>query len=224
MNLEVIALNLDDAKEIEGFGANRIELVTNIAKGGFSPEIVQVKQIVDNLNIPVNVMVRFKEDFVYNQEEFNKCLDYIKELKETNANALVFGSLNEDGSINEEQLEEVCRIKGKLKLTFHRAIDSSKDLLESIKTLNKYDVDVILTSGGLDKPILENIDLLKEMSLKSKAKILLGGGINIDNYSKLIDSIDNVDIHVGSLAYNESNFNKGINKDNICSLLDYIKE
>ncbi len=145
-------------------------------------------------------------------------LNYIKQLKLLNVNGIVFGSLTLENKIDINQLSDVIKISSGLDITYHRAIDESTELyLDNMKTLSGK-VTNVLTSGGLENSIENNCHLLN-LSSKQNLQILCGGGINEDNYQRLIRSVPSSDIHIGSLAYNLKDFELGINPSQIREII-----
>ncbi|NQX83412.1 MAG: hypothetical protein HRS50_01700, partial [Mycoplasmataceae bacterium] len=137
IKLEIIAWTIEDAKKIEQAGADRIELVVDLFRGGLTPPLDLVKKVVSSVSIPVRVMIRdTDESFIYNTKTMDNHIKYIKNLKDINPEGIVFGSLlknkNEKLRINYKDLKRVIRSKGDMKLTFHRAFDE----LEEIDILN----------------------------------------------------------------------------------------
>ncbi len=198
--LEVIAWSLEDAIKIEEAGADRIELVVDLERGGLTPPIELVKEITEAIKIPVRVMVRNTDDsFVYDEEIHKSHLNYINQLRETKAEGIVFGSIK-NGEIDFNQLSEIIKVKGNLKLTFHRAFDTLdiKSAKEGFIKLNNYDVDTILTSGLKDSGALFGIEFISWMVENSvNIEILAGKSIGINNYKEIMDSSGVNSIHVG---------------------------
>ncbi len=209
--LEIIVLNEIDSVSAEKAGADRLELVSEMAVGGLSPSVEMVKKVISSVSIPVNVMVRFKStDFVYDEAELQNLIEYINNIKDCGINGIVFGSLNPDDSINLTQLKVIIDNANGLEITFHRAIDESVSKFEENFQQIDGKVDNVLTSGGLQAPIANNVDLLAKLSTNT-TQLLVGGGINSTNYQQLFDQLVNCDFHIGSLAYNQGNFDLGIN-------------
>lgn len=216
--LEVIVLNEVDSVAAEKAGADRLELVSNMEVGGLSPAIETIKKVIAAVTIPVNVMVRFKaEDFVYSQTDMVKIFEYIDLIKDLGINGVVFGSLNEDGTINQQQMNDVKSRIGNLDYTFHRAIDQVDECYRSNLELVNDVATTVLTSGGLKFPIIDNVELLKSSSTRN-VRVLVGGGINKSNYQQLFNQLPNVDFHVGSLAYINGDFTSGIDQQMIIQL------
>jgi len=210
MLLEVIATTLSEAIDIERFGGDRIELVTGVSDGGLTPSIALVDKVSNSVNIPVYVMLRpHSKSFVYDQNDKEVILNDLKAIKNTKAKGIVFGALNEDGSIDEELLKEVIKNKGHLNLVFHRAIDRSKDVIESTKLLLNYDIERILTSGGYDTAI-EGYKVINEMVelTKEKITILAGAGLKPSNIKEFVSKTNVTEVHMGSgVKYDGSNMN-----------------
>ncbi len=200
--LEVIAWSLEDAINIEKAGAHRIELVADLERGGLTPDLNLVKDIVENVKIPVRVMVRCTdESFVYNKEQMNEHISYIHKLKDINPEGIVFGSLTDNGEINFEQLEEVINAKGDMKLAFHRAFDEldSSIALEQFDKLSNYDVDTLLTSGTKTSA-LEGKEIIKQLVDRKTINILPGKSISISNSKDIAEYTGAEYIHVGYSA------------------------
>ena len=222
--LEVIATSVADVKEINKSKADRIELVFKLEKGGLSPTISAIVDSLNETNIPINVMVRpHYQNFIYNESCFKEILGYIRKLNklEKKPSGIVFGSLTEDGNINEEQLKEIIIHKGDLNLTFHRAFDKIKDYKKSIEVLNKYpEVSVLLTSGTKPKAI-EAIKELNEIVSNAKhLKVLVGSGVSLDNLEQLNNEINTNQFHIGTAV----RIDKSIDKNIDISLINKAKE
>lgn len=213
--LEVIVLNVKDSIDAQAAGADRLELVREIEVGGLSPDLQTVRDVIAAVDIPVNVMIRFKSsDFVYTSADIDELLEYIGRIKDIGINGIVFGSLDLNNNVNVEQLKQVISKCTNLDITYHRAIDEDFDkYYDNISAVSGL-VTNVLTSAGTVDVIENNIDILNEVSKRS-SRILVGGGITENNYLKLIDNLHNCDFHIGSLAYNEKNFSKGINEKQI---------
>ncbi|WOO88446.1 copper homeostasis protein CutC [Mollicutes bacterium LVI A0078] len=220
--LEVIVLNAADSIAAEKAGADRLELVTDMAHGGLSPEIEIVRDVVSSVSIPVNVMVRFEYDgFEYTHQQFLELLEYVESVKKLGINGVVFGSLTSEGLVDEDQLEAIIEAADGLDITFHRAIDEvDNNYLTNFNLINGK-VTTVLSSGGTDYPLIDNLASLNAVS-ESKTRLLIGGGINANNYQLVIDSVVEADIHIGSLAYNQGDFKLGINEKNVALVKSYL--
>ena len=151
--LEVIATCIDDAIKIEESGGQRIELASGLTEGGLTPSYALIKSVVEKVRIPVNVMIRpHAKSFIYSQEDINIMIEDIKIAKKLGANGIVLGVVDEQNNIDEGKLEKLLASAEDLDVTFHRAIEQTKDLIKSVELLTKYpQINRILTSGGKGK-------------------------------------------------------------------------
>ncbi len=199
VKLEVIAWTIEDVIEISKSNASRIELVANIEKGGLSPSIKFVKEASLVSLLPIRVMVReTDESFVYDDEIMQKHISFVKQIKELNIEGIVFGSLTNENKINVKQLEDIIKVKGNLRLTFHRAFDeiSEDDYIDEFDILSSYRVDTLLTSGVKDNAYDGRLNIKKLVDMNT-ISILPGKSISINNAREIINDTGANYIHVG---------------------------
>lgn len=227
MIIEVIATTVQEAIDIEASGGDRIELVSGIKEGGLTPSLSLIREVCNNVSIPVNVMIRpHSKSFVYDSHDLKVIYNDIIEVSKTNANGIVFGCLHENGSINEEVLKKVIAIKDNLEITFHRAIDSSLNIDKGIQKLLQYDIHRILTSGGKEKVIdsIEKINHFVSLAKETNIMILAGSGLNNQNTIPFLKKAHVKEIHIGSAAkFNENNL-QDINIMSLKKLITKVKE
>jgi len=187
MLIEICASTYQSALNAEKGGAHRIELCENLAVGGITPSYSLIKRVIEELSIPVNILVRpRKGDFVYDEEEFNQMKKDIEFCKEIGCHGIVTGVLDNNGSIDIARIIELIELSRPMSFTFHRAFDITVNPLEALTSLMDLGVDRILTSGH-EISALQGISLLKELkdTAKDKLTILVGGSVrasNIDHF------------------------------------------
>ena len=125
--------------------------------------------------------------------------------KSLGANGVVFGTLDEFNNINKSNLGSLLDVCDNLDITFHRAIDET-NLLESIDILNNYKkITNILTSGGKNN-IPKNINIINDLTKKSKhINILVGGGLNFSNIEYIKSNINTTHFHFGTAIRFDNN-------------------
>ncbi len=201
--LEVCIDNLDSAKNaIEG-GADRLELCADLFSGGLTPELSLLHEIRSFSNIPIHVMIRSRAgDFCYSNAEMKLMLQQV-DLFDTEAiEGFVFGALTEELKVNVHQLKQIQEAVGDKKLVFHRAIDESVDLTESIKVLIDNGVEEVLTSGG-EATVPEAQELMKTLHAEfgNRIALLAGSGLTVHNVGTFIEASGLKRIH-GSFSKN----------------------
>ena len=203
MYLEVIVETLDEALKAEKAGADRLELVSAISEGGLTPSKGLIDAVTSATTIPVQVMLRpHGKSFTYDAHDRTVILNDLEIIRNTGADGIVFGALDATDSLDEALLDEIILKKGRLKLTFHRAVDAADDYMATIQTLLKKDVDAILTAGGTEnayegRSVLER---LKPEFHNRNIELLAGKGLSLDNLEAFYADTGIDHIHVGSGA------------------------
>ncbi|EEM05049.1 MULTISPECIES: copper homeostasis protein CutC [Bacillus] len=199
--LEVIATCLEDVKQIEKAGGNRIELISAYTEGGLTPSYAFIKKAVKVANIPIHVMIRpHAKSFIYTTEEIEMMKEDILIAQELGAAGVVLGVLNEQNQVDEKKLANLLSVVDGINITFHRAIDEVDDLIGAVKILRNFEkITHILTSGG-QGTIEENIPVLHEMQRVSKGDIqlIVGSGVTKENIKRLLNETGISEAHVGT--------------------------
>ena len=197
--MEIIALDERDILAAKAGGANRVELIRDYSSGGLTPEEKQIRQAL-RCGIDVAVMLRPQESFFTKQHDLAFMQAEAKRLEELGVGRIVVGLLDDRGLADVDALKFILRDR-RLRVTFHRAIDSSSDILTSLERINEVAaVDWILTSGGLG-PIEEHIGLIEKMVTLSHPRLMLGGGLSLTNFPDLAAQFgERVDWHFGQAA------------------------
>lgn len=193
MIYEACVGSIEEAILAKKKGANRIELCDNLEEGGTTPSYGTIKICKEVLDIPIACMIRPRGgDFNYTKEEIKAMIEDIKVCKELKVEAVVFGVLKKDKSLDIENMKLLCENAKPLKIVFHKAIDEMSNPLEIIDTLYELGVNRILTSGTKNTAF-EGKDILNDLiqACNNKMKIVVAGKVtkdNIENLSKLINS------------------------------------
>ncbi|MEQ6124878.1 copper homeostasis protein CutC [Pseudotenacibaculum sp. MALMAid0570] len=181
MIVEICANSYQSAINAEKAEANRIELCSELTLGGITPSYGLLKKVMQNISIPVHVLIRPRSgDFTYSDEEFEIMKKDILLCKELGCAGIVSGILNSDNTINIHRTQELVASSQPMSFTFHRAFDWVNNPKEEILKLSKIGVARVLTSGQ-QTTAEKGISLLKELKDKTTISILPGGGINIKN-------------------------------------------
>ncbi|MER7047378.1 MULTISPECIES: copper homeostasis protein CutC [Streptomyces] len=203
--LEVIALDAADAIAARSGGADRLELVTDMAADGLTPSRETFGRIRAAVDIPLRVMLRLTDGFSAGTHDDVEALVRVAgELRAEGAEEFVFGFLDADGNPDLVTVERlVAEIQG-CSWTFHRAIDRAADRDELRKHLAELPgLDTFLTAGaasGVDEGLPT---LLAEAERKGqpgyRTQILVGGGLRLDHVPVLLGAgIDG--FHIGGAA------------------------
>ncbi|MFH9236655.1 copper homeostasis protein CutC [Streptomyces anulatus] len=200
--LEVIALDAEDAVAAQAGGADRLELVTDMAADGLTPSRETFAAIRSAVDIPLRVMLRVADGFAAG--DIDVLVGKAREMREAGADEFVFGFLDADGHADLVAVERLVAELDGCPWTFHRAIDRAADRDALRKQLADLPgLDTFLTAGspaGVDAGIPV---LLAEAARTGEpgyqAQVLVGGGLHLRHLPRLrAAGIDAV--HIGGAA------------------------
>lgn len=186
MLLEICANSYQSAKNAQEAGAHRIELCQELSVGGITPSYGLLKEVIENLNIPIFVLIRPRGgNFVYSDAEFDIMKRDIQLCKDLECQGIVSGVLNADKTIDINRTKELVELSKPLQFTFHRAFDEVANPKKALEQLIAFGVERILTSGQENSAEkgLELLQVLNKIS-KNRITILAASGINSDNALK----------------------------------------
>ncbi|WP_406415254.1 copper homeostasis protein CutC [Streptomyces sp. NBC_01614] len=200
--LEVIALGVEDAVAAQAGGADRLELVTEMAADGLTPPVGTFAGIRAAVDIDLRVMLRLADGFAAG--DVARLVRVARELRDAGADEFVLGFLDADGGVDLEAVERVVSQLDGCRWTFHRAIDRAADRDALRKQLDGMPgLDTYLTAGsptGVDDGLAV---LLAEAARVGEPgyeqRVLVGGGLRLDHVPTLLTAgIDA--FHIGGAA------------------------
>lgn len=182
MIVEVCANSLQSALNAEKAGADRIELCAELGVGGVTPSMGLIKSVLDNLSIPVHVLIRPRSaHFTYTPEELKVMLADITLCRAIGVHGVVSGALLANGALDLAMTQKLMERAGPMHFTFHRAFDWVPDAMTALQDLCALGVQTILTSGQRAKAE-EGLPLLQQLQAAAKScTIMAGGGIHAGN-------------------------------------------
>lgn len=203
MILEIVTTNLTDVKDAEKYGADRVELISAMTELGLTPSYGLIKEAVEAVDIPVNVIIRpHNQSFHYNEDDVKTMIQDIQMVKKLGADGIVIGPLTADDQMDREVLERLLEVSAGLNVTIHRAIDFARDQVEALELLMEYeDVTTILTAGGNNRApeAIDEVNELVDLASGSHLKMMIGNGLKRDNLKEFLENVKEVDaLHFGS--------------------------
>ncbi|UIX33075.1 copper homeostasis protein CutC [Streptomyces sp. GQFP] len=182
--LEVIALDVEDAVAAQAGGADRLELVTDMAADGLTPTVEAFAGIRAAVDIPLRVMLRLADGFAAG--DVDGVVRVARELRGAGADQFVLGFLDAEGGVDLGAVERVVGVLDGCPWTFHRALDHAVDRDAVRKQLDGLPgLDTYLTAGspvGVDDGLAT---LLAEAARCGEPgyeqRLLVGGGLRLDH-------------------------------------------
>ena len=182
MIIEACVETLEEAIYAEENGAHQIELCSDLANDGLTPDFSLVQDILFKTDLKVKIMIRARAgNFVYSEEEIEQMSKQIQTFNALNIDGYVFGALSAKMTLDIQTINVLTKFvpKGK-SITIHKAIDSCTDPVKETHILIKKcpKVNFILSSGGAITAN-EGQDVLKKMNVISgeNIKIIAAGSI-----------------------------------------------
>ncbi len=224
MILECIATSLSDAITIESNGGDRIELVSCLERGGFTPSDSLIRAVLESVRIPVAVMLRPEQDsFHYSKHQLSVMRRDALRFQELGVQHVVTGILDEDGIADVATLSSVLEGTD-FDVTFHRAIDDSSDVAASLERINGYPrITHILTSLGRGN-VAQNLDRLPWYLEHARPRLILGSGITHNNIESILQELpsDNVDLHIGT-ALRFNNASNPVDAESLKEIVEIVR-
>ncbi|MGC0331186.1 copper homeostasis protein [Streptomyces sp. SAI-170] len=200
--LEVIALDAEDAIAAQAGGADRLEVVTDMAADGLTPPAATVAAIRAAVDIPLRVMLRLAGGFAAG--EVGLLVDAVHRMRGAGASEFVLGFLDAHGAVDMYAVERVVAELDGCPWTFHRAIDRASDRDALRKQLDGLPgLDTYLTAGaaaGVDDGLPTLVaEAARQGEPGYEQQILVGGGLQLEHVPRLREAgIDA--FHIGGAA------------------------
>jgi len=190
--IECCVESLSEALIAEKRGACQLELCSDLANDGLTPETALTEKTLETISIPLKVMIRHRKgDFFYDKSDISIIRNQINSMKLIGIKHIVFGSLTHLNRINLEQIKMVSEWAYPMNVTYHKAIDLSENFFEDTELLLQFkNVKSLLTSGQAstaEKGYLTLKRLLADFG--KNIKIISAGSITDKNLNKIHNMI-----------------------------------
>lgn len=185
--LEIACFEMTSAETALRSVADRIEFCSGQEFGGLTPNFEEFRYLNSVYRKPIYVMIRPKGGaFLYTDLEFAQMQRDITAFNNAGADGFVFGILNSGNRVDIEKNRILVQLAGDTPCTFHRAVDRTPDLDESVEQLIAIGFRNVLTSGGKSSA-MEGKDNLKKMveTFSHRINIFVGGGVRSKNIQQL---------------------------------------
>ena len=199
--LEICLETAEQAVAAQDAGADRIELCANLAVGGTTPLVDEMRLARRLLHIHLHVMIRPRGgDFCYTDSEFEQMKTAILEAKNAAVDGVVLGILNRDGTVDTLRTSKLIELAKPLQVTFHRAFDETPSPFQALEDIISTGAQRILSSGQADSALL-GIELLSKLINTAGNRIIImpGAGINANNVKEILALSKAREIHMSAL-------------------------
>jgi len=204
--LEVIACSVTDAIEAQRGGAGRLEIIRDFQRGGLTPPLELVQDILNAVTLPVRVMLREDDSYeiageAAREAECEKLCRAATQFSVLEVDGVVLGFLRKR-EIDVQLTERVLSYAPNLSATFHHAFEETADPMTAIRALKKLkQVDRILTSGGTGewREKIERLSRYRDEA-NPEIEILAGGGMDHQSIRMISQASLIREFHIGRAA------------------------
>ena len=187
------------AIQAERDGAGRIELCSDLPRGGTSPGAGLLRAVRARVDVPLYVMIRPRPGgFCFSTAEREAMVWDIAEAKRAGADGVVIGLLDEGGSVDREGTARLVKVARPLAVTFHRAVDATPEIGVALDTLVELGIERVLSSGGAPTAV-QGLKVLTALvrEFGERIAIMPGGEIRGDNATRVLRATGAQELHVG---------------------------
>ena len=184
---EVIALGAEDAAAAQEGGADRLELVTDMAADGLTPSRATFGAIRAAVDIPLRVMLRLSDGFsAGSARELDALCEAAQGLRSEGAEEFVLGFLDGRGRADLDAIHALVDVIDGCGWTFHRAIDRTPDRdATRLQLAGLPGLDTYLTAGS-PAGVSSGLAVLGEEAARSgepgyEPTLLVGGGLLLEH-------------------------------------------
>jgi copper homeostasis protein len=186
--IEAAVESLEDARAAVAGGAHRLELCASLDAGGITPDRALIASVLAHVHVPVVVMIRPRPGgYVYSRAELDRMRRDVALAVVLGAAGVVLGALNERAHIDVSATRELMGAAHGLPVTFHRAIDETRDVIASLDALVSLGVARVLSSGAA-ATAMEGVETLAAMVERAgrTPSVVAGGGVRWHNVVELV--------------------------------------
>lgn len=182
--LEVIVLDAAEAEAAQEGGADRLELVRDLAADGLTPDPATVRDVLAATDLPVRVMVRDQPDFAADVDALRR---RVGELRAAGAQEFVLGFLDDYDQVDVGATRDVVTELDGCPWTFHRAVDHAVQYRLAWDHAVSLGPDTVLTAGapgGVDEGLADLRELAGRQDIDG-VTLLVGGGLREEHVADL---------------------------------------
>lgn len=189
MKLEIAVVSAAGAGTAAAEGADRIELCSSLELGGVTPSQGLMEASMEHVDgrLAIHPLIRSRPgDFRYSASDLDTMVHEIRHLLAQGAHGVVVGALTPSGDVDVHAIQRLVdsakEANPEAELTFHRAIDQSRDPVAALEQLMELGFTRILTSGH-EATAGAGLSTLTTMAERagSALQIMAGGGLTLDD-------------------------------------------
>lgn len=220
--IEVITCSVADAVEAQQGGAGRLEIISDFARGGLTPPLGLVKEIISVVSLPVRVMLRESACYeIAGEAEEERLCSAANQFSALRIDGLVLGFLR-NKRVDVGLTRQILFCAPNLKATFHHAFEETEEPSQAIRDIKAIrQVDRILTHGGAGEWRKKKERLARyQQEGRPEIEIIVGGGLDAESIKAIRAETDIHEFHVGRAARASANAEAAVQAARVKVLVD----
>lgn len=204
--LEILATSPEAVRTAVERGADRIELCVDYDAGGLTPPVGLIGSAVaatGESGVGVMVMIRPRGgDFVYSSSELLTMQRSIETAVDNGAAGLVLGCLTQDGRVDRSQIRRLLAVAPGVPVTFHRAVDVSREPVAAALAAFDLGCTRVLTSGGAPTAP-QGARVIADMvaACPTGCVVMAGAGVRRSNAQQVRQATGVSEVHASSAYF-----------------------
>lgn len=198
INIELSVDTIDAALAADSLDVQRVELCSAGALGGLTPGPGLLETAVARCHrVAVHALIRPRAgDFHYTAAEIDVLTADIAAAVRVGAAGVVVGALTDHHEVDVAVLADLVAAAQGREVTFHRAIDVSRDPLAAVERLAESGVSRVLSSGHAPRAE-QGATMLADMVRRAEGRlaVMACGGIRANNAAAIVRATGVVDVH-----------------------------
>lgn len=195
--LEICIDSVESAVAAESGGAQQVELCSALVEGGLTPSLGLIRAVRSRIGIGLHVMIRPRSgDFVYSGDELDLMREDIAIAAEAGADGVVLGVLTDGDDVDVARTRKLVELARPMQVTFHRAIDVTRNIVDALEGVVDTGADRILTSGAEPTAMAgrHNLQRLVE-DAGGRIRIMAGGNVRPQNVLEIAKATGVTEFH-----------------------------
>ena len=208
MIVEICAYTIQSCLIADNAEADRIEFCANPQLDGTTPNLFELKYLLNKLNIPVFPIIRPRGgDFVFTTSELETMEQDLLYCKQMGCKGISTGVALQNNKMDIDKMKHFVSLAYPMQVTCHKVFDKVPDMYEAVEGLIEAGVNRILSSG-LAKDATAGIENIKILVEKYEDKIIImpGGGVRAMNIDKLVSQTGAKEYHSSGIVKRDTNF------------------
>lgn len=203
MLVEACVTTMEEARASVEAGAERLEVCSALDQGGLTPALDLVRAIVEQVEVPVFVMIRTRGGpFTVDGAEVVEMARAAEAHRAGGADGLVLGVIDSRRRVDSVALAELMAASGGLPVTFHRAFDEVSDTHAALEVLARAGVARVLSSGGAPSAWegRERLRTTRRAAADLGLGVVAAGRVRGHNVHRLVQETGVAEVHARASA------------------------